>query len=82
MSSPVARRALDLALDELAGVVGRVVEHLDLQLLAGVVQVVDRAQQPLGDVAFVKNRQLHGDHRQFSKCATGCGHPRRFFRNR
>ena len=44
--------------------VGRVVQHLDLEQLARVVDRADRVDQTLGDVHLVVERELDGDDRQ------------------
>src|SRR5437879_3706541 len=41
-----------------ARVIGGVVEDLDLEQIAGVIDFADRAQKTLNDVDFIKNRQL------------------------
>ena len=51
------------------GLIGRVVQHLDVQLFPGILQLADRVQQALDYVLLVKNRQLHRHPRQvFKKC--------------
>src|SRR5205823_2211069 len=50
-------------------VIGRIVEHLDLQPIAWVIQLADRAQQPLHYINFVEDRQLHGHDRQLFESA-------------
>ena len=51
-------------LGDLGRLVGRVVEHLDLEQLARVVDLADRVDQPVRDVHLVVDRQLDGDARQ------------------
>ena len=55
--------ALDQRGDQLDGLVGRVVEHLDLQPVARIVDTAHGLDQPLRDVLFVEDRQLDGDDR-------------------
>jgi len=50
-------------------VVGRIVEHLDLQPIARVIQFADRSQQSLDYINFVEDRQLHGHDRQLFESA-------------
>jgi len=42
-----------------ACVVCRIVEHLDLEPVARIIEPADRAQEPLHHVDFIKDRQLH-----------------------
>ncbi len=49
---------------DLYGLVGRVVEQLDVQLFAWVLQPADRVQQAVHHILLIKNRQLNGDARQ------------------
>ena len=51
-------------LGDAARLVGRVVEHLDLEQLARIVDAADRLDQAVGDVHFVVERQLDRDDRQ------------------
>ena len=51
-------------LGDLPGLVGRVVQHLDLEPLARVLDLTDRVDQPIDHVHFVVERQLDGDHGQ------------------
>lgn len=46
------------------GVVRRVVENLNLQLLPRVIQLAHRADQTLDDVGLIEDRQLDRDERQ------------------
>ena len=64
MSTPCAawRRTASSAM--LARLVGRVVEHLDLEPLARVVDRADGVDQPVDDVHLVVDRQLDRDDRQ------------------
>jgi len=60
---PARAMARDRRRRALAGVVGRVVEHLDLEAAGRVVERRRGADQPLDDVALVVDRELDGDHR-------------------
>ena len=53
------------------GVVGRIVEHLDLQKVLGILDLGDFVDQPLDHVALVVNRQLDGDRRQLIEMPMG-----------
>ena len=44
---------------QLAGVVGGIVQHLDLQKLARIIELADRFEEPLDDIDFIEDRQLH-----------------------
>ena len=57
-----------------AGLVGRVVEHLDLELLARVVDGADRVHEPVDHVHLVEDRQLDGDDRQLVEVPQGHRH--------
>ena len=61
----------DFALDEFARVGRGIVEHLDFEPFPRIIEGVDGAQQPLGDVTFVKDGQLDRDHRQPRKRGRG-----------
>jgi hypothetical protein len=50
---------LDNASHVMAGLVCRVIQHLDLEAVRGVVEVTDRSNQTLCDVEFVVERELH-----------------------
>ena len=58
-------------LGDLAGFVGRVVEHLDFEQLARIVDPADRFDQPIDDVHFVVERQLDRDRGQRVEPAGG-----------
>ena len=51
------------------GLVGRVVEHLDLQEVARVVHLGHRPDEAVGDVELVEDGQLDGDPRQLTEPA-------------
>src|ERR1035437_8314960 len=55
------------------GGIGRVVEHLDLQFFAGIVQGTGAFDDPLGDVQLVVHGKLNGDLGQLGECAGGMG---------
>ena len=56
---------------DLASLIGRIVQHLNLQELAGIIDFAHRTKQPLGDIHLVEDRQLHCHPRQLLKMATG-----------
>ncbi len=58
------REAADRRLGNGPRLVGRVIEHLDFQQLARVIDAAHRIDQPIRDVHFVVERQLDGDSRQ------------------
>ncbi len=58
--------ALDHAASHLHGLVGGVVEHLDLQFFPRIFEPADRVDQAIDDVLLVEDGQLHGDARQTS----------------
>ncbi len=62
---PARLQLLDLHLRDPGGLVGRVVEKLDLELVLGIVQPRDGGQQPLHHVHFIEDRQLNRHQRQF-----------------
>ena len=63
---------VDGGLGDLGGVVGGVVEHLDLEPVERVVEQAGGVDDPLGDHVLVVHRQLDGDARELaSKCALG-----------
>src|SRR4051794_16089198 len=49
----------DTSLCQLLRVVGRIIQHLDLQPIARIIQTADRIEQTLDDVDLIENRQLH-----------------------
>src|SRR6185503_11477528 len=55
------------------GFVSRVVKHLNLELLARVVEGSDGFQQTIDDVEFVEEWKLDRDHRQISFCVSATG---------
>ena len=57
----------DLAPADLLRLVGRVVEHLDLEAIVRVADLGDGVEQPLDDVHLVEQRQLHGHGRQIGE---------------
>ena len=56
--------ALDQRFGKWRGVVGGIVEHLDLQQLLRVLDLDDFFDQPLDDVTLVIQGKLDGDRRQ------------------
>src|SRR6266404_9600022 len=44
--------------------VGRVIQELNVEFLARVVQLADCVEQTVNNVLLIKNGQLHGDARQ------------------
>ena len=47
------------------GLIGRVVEHLDVELIERVVEAADGLKQPLDYELFVEDRKLDSDAGQF-----------------
>jgi hypothetical protein len=64
MGKPRALVALHQRLGKWGGVVGGIVQHLDLEQLAGILDAGDLVDEPLDDVPFVEDGQLNGDRRQ------------------
>ncbi len=59
-----ARRVLrDLKARQLHGLIVRVVQDLDLQPIAWIIEGADRIDEALDHAALVVNRELHGDRR-------------------
>jgi hypothetical protein len=52
---------LDLLTGDLDRLIGRIVQHLDLELVGGVVDQARRVDQPLRDVHLIEDRELHRD---------------------
>ena len=61
--------APDRQLGDAARLVGRVVQHLDFEQLARVVDAAHRLDQAIGDVHLVVERQLDRDDRQSDRAA-------------
>jgi hypothetical protein len=59
------RVSLHQAPYDLHGLVGGVIEHLDIQLLARIIQLTNAVNQPLGYVALIEHRKLHRNPGQF-----------------
>ena len=57
------------ALGEGMGFVGRVVQNLNFQQLARIIDLGGLFKQPFDDVSFVINRKLDGDARKLAKAA-------------
>ena len=53
--------ALDAIARNLLRLVGRIVEHLNVEQLARIIESRDGFDQPLDHVALVVDRQLHGN---------------------
>ena len=53
----------------LSSIIGRIVQHLDLQQFAGIIEFADRTQKTLYHVNFVKNRELNRYFWQLPKLA-------------
>ncbi len=66
-----SRSAARVTLDDLSGhlhrLVGGVVEQLNLEAVARIVQPADRVDQPVDDELLVEDGKLHGDKRQFAR---------------
>ena len=58
-------------LGDAPGFVGRVVEHLDLEQLARIVEPAHRLDEPVGDVHLVVERKLNRDDRRRRQRGTG-----------
>ena len=57
-------KAADRQLRDLPGLVGRIVQHLDFEQLARILDPAHRLDQPVDDVHLVVERELDGDRRQ------------------
>jgi hypothetical protein len=68
---PLGRVAPHRELGNTLGLVGRVVEHLDLQQLARIIDGAHRLDQPVGDVHLVVERKLDRDRRKRIQRRTG-----------
>ena len=64
MSSPCRAVPVDAGAGDALRLVGRVVEHLDLEEIARVVDLRDGVDEPLRHVHLVEDRQLDRDARQ------------------
>src|SRR5260370_42455668 len=54
---------------DIARIVGRIIQHLNLEKFSRIIQFADRVEQTLDYVNFVKDRQLHRHLRQLLKAA-------------
>ncbi len=64
LDGDAARRVLrDARARQFHGFIVRVVQDLDLEPVAGIIEGADRINEPLYNAALVVDRQLHGDHR-------------------
>jgi len=65
-----ARSAARVALDDLGGhlhrLVGGVVEQLNLEAVARILDAADRVDEPVDDELLVEDGKLHGDKRQLA----------------
>ena len=71
MSTPRALPVLDPCGTQLVRAVGRIVEHLDLQPVRGVLQPARGVDDAVRHRALVEHRQLHGDARQLLEAGFG-----------
>ena len=68
MSIPSSDVPADRRLRDLPRFVDRVVQYLNLEQLARVVEFANRIDQPIGDVHLIEDRKLDGDRRQGVGC--------------
>src|SRR2546423_2919819 len=54
---------------QLLGIVGRIVQHLDVEQVFRIIDFANRAQKPLDYIDLIEDRQLHRHHRQLLKVA-------------
>ena len=66
---PQRRVALHHRLRHGHGLVGRIVQQLDIELVLGIIDLADRLHQPVHHVLLVVNRELDGHARQLGKAA-------------
>ena len=59
--------AFDHAARHLDGLIGGIVEYLDLQLLARIIDLADALHQPVDDVLLIEDGELNGDARQLGE---------------
>ena len=64
---PASRYSSDQRLREGMRIVGGIVQHLDLQQVAGIIDLGGFLQQAFHHEALIVNRELDGDARQFGK---------------
>jgi len=64
MNVQIRGQVAEVAFDDFASVVGRVVEDLDLEPVARIVEGSHGVEQPGDDVAFVVDRQLQRHSRE------------------
>src|SRR5712692_7431733 len=60
------------------GCVGRIVQHLNVELLERIVQAANGVQQPFNHKLLVENRKLNGYARQIGKLAWRIGRAKPF----
>jgi hypothetical protein len=65
---------LDLGLGDLSGLVGGIVEDLDLEQLPWVIELADGVQKTLDDVKLIEDGELNGNPRQALEPACRYGH--------
>jgi hypothetical protein len=65
--------ALDLGFGDAAGLVGGIIEDLDLQEVARVLELADAIQEALDYVELVKDGELDGDAGEGLEAARGAG---------
>ena len=56
--------AIDQNARDLDGLVGRVIEQLDIELIFRIFKPAHGVEQPIHHILLIKDRQLHGDTRQ------------------
>src|SRR5947209_8641628 len=57
------------------GIIGRIIQHLDLKQFLGIVELAHRAKQPLDYIELIENRQLNRDFRQLTELPGRNGGP-------
>ena len=71
MSMPLRRVPPHRLFGDAARLVGRIVEHLDFEQLARIVQSTDGVDQPIRDVHLVVDRKLDRDWRERAERSGG-----------
>src|SRR5690349_23374578 len=62
-----SRVPLNYGISNLYSFVSGIVEHLDVELVFGIVKAADRIDQPVHNELLVEDRELDGDARQLSE---------------
>src|SRR5262249_48254182 len=62
-----SRITLHYSVGDFDGLVGRVIEHLNVELVFGIVEATDCIDQPIDNELFVKNGKLNGNAGQFGE---------------